>query len=133
MLLLSLPVLAGAITMGRHFAVNIFANQLQINVEQVVTTNLLLTSSVLVIRACSKLLCSFMDRFTNLIRCLDLIGYQAEEVSTSDGNRNNWYHIMLPIITAPAHEYSKRISILYSNRYGIETKQSPKDETNIIL
>ena len=101
--------------------------------EQVVTTNLLLTSSVLVIRACSKLLCSFMDRFTNLIRCLDLIGYQAEEVSTSDGNRNNWYHIMLPIITAPDHEYSKRISILYPNRYGIETKQSPKNETNIIL
>ena len=119
--------------MGRHFAVNIFANQLQINVEQVVTTNLLLTSSVLVIRACSKLLSSSMDRFTNLILCQDLIDRQAEEVSTSDGNRNNWYHIMLPIITAPAHEYSKRISILYSNRYGIETKQSPKDETNIIL
>ena len=55
LLLLSLPVLAGAITMGRHFAINNSANQLQINVEQVVITNLLLTTSVLVIRACNVL------------------------------------------------------------------------------
>ena len=42
LLLLALPVLAGAITMGRHFAVNDFANQLQLNLEQVVIADLLL-------------------------------------------------------------------------------------------
>lgn len=36
LLLLSLPVLAGAITMGRHFAINNFANQLRVILEQVI-------------------------------------------------------------------------------------------------
>ena len=131
LLLLSLPVLAGGITMGRHFAVDIFANQLQIIVEQIVIANLLLIS-VQVIRACNALLYSSMDRLTNLILCQDLINAQAREVRTLDGIWNNWYRIMLPVIAAPTHEYSKRISILCLRGMDIETKQGPKDETNII-
>ena len=131
LLLLSLPVLAGAITMGRHFAVEIFANQLQIIVEQIVIVNLVLIS-VQVIRAYNTLLYSFMDRLTNLILCQDLINGQARKVKTLDGIWNKWYRIMLPFIAAPTHEYSKRISILCPQRHGIETRQGPKDETIII-
>lgn len=130
-MLLSLPVLAGAITMGRHFAVDIFANQLQIIVEQIVIANLLLIS-VQVIRACNALLYSFMDRLTNLILCQDLTNRQAREVRTLDGIWNKWYRIMLPLIAAPTHKYSKGISILCLRGMNIDTKQGPKDETNII-
>ena len=131
LLLLSLPVLAGAITMGRHFAVDIFANQLQIIVEQIVIANLLLIS-VQVIRACNALLYSSMDRLTNLILCQDLINGQAREVRTLDGIWNKWYRIMLPLIAAPTHKYSKGISILCLRGMNVDTKQGPKDETNII-
>lgn len=131
LLVLSLPVLAGAITMGRHFAVDIFANQLQIIVEQIVIANLLLIS-VQVIRACNTLLYSSMDRLTNLIFCQDLINCQAREVRTLDGIWNKWYRIMLPFIAAPTHEYSKGISILCSQGHEVGTRQGPKDETNII-
>jgi len=103
LLLLSLPVLAGAITMGRHFAINNSANQLQINVEQVVITNLLLTMSVLVIRACNVLPPSSEDRLTNLILCQDLINSQAEKVRISDGIWNKKYRIKLLFITVPTH------------------------------
>lgn len=131
LLLLSLPVLAGAITMGRHFAVDTFANQLQIIVEQIVIANLLLIS-VQVIRACNVLLYSSMDRLTNLILCQDLTHGQAREVRTLDGIWNKWYRIMLPFIAAPTHEYSKGINILCLRDMDIDTRQDPKDETNII-
>jgi len=72
LLLLSLPVLAGAITMGRHFAINIFANQLQNVLEQVVLADLSLMLLVLIIRACNVLLYLSMDRLTNLILCRSL-------------------------------------------------------------
>jgi len=39
---------------------------------------------------------------------------------------------MLPFIAAPTHEYSKGISILCPQGLGIETRQGPKDEANII-
>ncbi len=117
--------------MGRHFAVDIFANQLQIIVEQIVIANLLLIS-VQVIRACNALLYSFMDRLTNLILCQDLTNRQAREVRTLDGIWNKWYRIMLPLIAAPTHKYSKGISILCLRGMNIDTKQGPKDETNII-
>jgi hypothetical protein len=121
LLLLALPVLAGAITMGRHFAVDIFANQLQIIVEQVVIANLLLIS-VQVIRAGNALLYSSMDRLTNLILCQDLTNGRAREVRTLDGIWNKWYRIMLPFIAAPTHEYSKGISILCLQRHGYRYK-----------
>ena len=131
LLLLSLPVLAGAITMGRHFAVDIFANQLQIIVEQIVIANLLLIS-VQIIRACNTLSYSSMDRLTNLILCQDLIDGQVREVRTLNGFWNKLYRIMLPFIAVPTHEYSKRISILCPQGHEIGTRQGPKDETNII-
>lgn len=112
LLLLSLPVLAGAITMGRHFAVNNFANQLQINLEQTVTANLFLILLGQVIRARNALSFSFMDRLTNLILCQNLINGRVGEVRTPDGIWSKWYRIMLPITAAPIHEYSKRISTL---------------------
>ena len=111
LLLLSLPVLAGAITMGRHFAVDIFANHLQIIVEQICIANLLLVS-VQVTRACNTLSYSLMDRLTNLIPSQDLINCQVKEDRTFSGFWNKWYRIMLPFVVASNHKYSKRISIL---------------------
>lgn len=89
--------------MGRHFAINNSVNQLQINVEQVVITNLLLTMSVLVIGACNVLLPSSEGRLTNLILCQDLTNSQAEKVRISDGTWNKKYRIKLLFITVPTH------------------------------
>lgn len=113
LLLLSLPVLAGGITMGRHFAVINFANQLQTIVEQVFFANLLLVLLVFVARACKIIPSLSKSRLTNLILCLDLINAQVGEVRTPNGIWNHWYRIMLPVITAPTHEYSKRISVMF--------------------
>ena len=129
LLLLSLPVLAGAITMGRHFAINNSANQLQINVEQVVITNLLLTTSVLVIRACNVLPPSSEDRLTNLILCQDLTNSQAEKDRISDGIWNKKYRIKLPFITVPTHAIFREKKYFVQS-HGIATRQGPKDETN---
>ena len=113
LLLLSLPVLAGGITMGRHFAVINSANQLQTIVEQVFFANLLLVLLVFVVRARKIIPSLSKGRLTNLIFFLDLINAQVEEVRTSNGIWNHWYRIMLPVIAAPTHEYSKGISVMF--------------------
>jgi hypothetical protein len=113
LLLLSLPVLAGAITMGRHFAVTNSANQLQIILEQVFFANLLLALSEFVARA-RKIIPSLpKDRLTNLILCQDLINGQVGEMRTPNGIWNQWYRILLPLVAAPTHKYSKRISVMF--------------------
>jgi hypothetical protein len=131
LLLLSLPVLAGAITMGRHFAVENFANQSQINLEHVVITYLLLILLVQGKRAGNILQFLFKDRLTNLILYLDPINRRAREVRTLDGISNVKYRILLLSITARIHEYSKRISML-PMRHN-KTRQGPKDNSNIII
>jgi hypothetical protein len=113
LLLLSLPVLAGAITMGRHFAVTNFANQLQIILEQVFFADLSLVLLEFVVRARKTLPVLFMGRLTNLILCQDLINSQVGEERTPNGIWNQRYRIMLPLIVAPTHEYSTRISVMF--------------------
>jgi hypothetical protein len=112
LLLLSLPVLAGAITMRRHFAVENFANQSQINLGHVVITYLLLILLVQGKRASNMLQFLSTDRLTNLLLFLDPIDRRAWEVRTLDGISNIEYRIMLLCISARTHEYSKRISML---------------------
>jgi group II intron reverse transcriptase/maturase len=124
LLLLSLPVLAGAITMGRHFAIENFANQLQRILEHVVCTFLLLTMLVQKTRASNIRQFLPMNRFTNLILCLDLTDGRAREVRALDGISSARYRIMLPNATARIHEYSKRISML-PTRHRI-TRQGSK-------
>jgi hypothetical protein len=115
LLLLSLPVFAGALTMGRHFAVINSANQLQNIVEQVFFANLLLALLEFVARARKIIPSLFKGRLTNLILCQDLNKGQVGEVRTPNGIWNQWYRIMLPLAAAPTHEYSKRISVMFSN------------------
>lgn len=126
LLLLSLPVLAGAITMGRHFAVTNFANQLQNTVEQVFFANLLLVLLESVARACKIIPSLFKDRLTNLILCQDLNNRQVGEVRTPNGIWKQWYRMMLPLVAAPTHEYSKRISVMFSDVTKM-TRQDPKN------
>jgi Cytochrome C and Quinol oxidase polypeptide I len=126
LLLLSLPVLAGAITMGRHFAVTNSANQLQNIVEQVFFANLFLALLESVERARKIIPSLSKSRITNLILCQDLNNCQVEEVRTSNGIWNQWYRIMLPLVAAPTHEYSKRISC-YVFKCSKTTRQDSKD------